>query len=187
MVKARENLGEKVALSATSWHLRCLMGLMGRVERWRGSEGEPCLLPTLSVAGARVTRLAPFPPLAHRTGQADLPQPALRRTSPPGTRALAPFTPSIRSFRSRRTVTGVSRPEGQSPGAGLLPQRARSQAPWRGGFGSLGPQRKRDSGKYFKSRLPHVGMSTNKVHMTFVTRHGIMPRREAAHCFCLAV
>src|SRR5262249_15361489 len=45
--------------------------------------------------------------------------------------------------------------------------------------GSQGPGRKRDSRNCSKSRLPHVGMSTNKVHVTFVTRHGIRPRREA--------
>jgi hypothetical protein len=45
------------------------------------------VLPALSVAGARVAHPAPFPLPAHRTGQADFPQPALRRVSPPGTRA----------------------------------------------------------------------------------------------------
>lgn len=32
-----------------------------RVETWRGGLGEPCLLPALSVAGARVSHHAPFP------------------------------------------------------------------------------------------------------------------------------
>jgi RNA polymerase sigma factor (sigma-70 family) len=49
----------------------------GRVERWRGGLGKPCVLPALSVAGARVAPHAPSPPPAHRTGRADLPHPAL--------------------------------------------------------------------------------------------------------------
>src|SRR5262249_30880674 len=43
---------------------------IGRVERWRGGVGEPCVLPTLSVVRARVSHLAPFPPPARRTGSA---------------------------------------------------------------------------------------------------------------------
>jgi hypothetical protein len=55
----------------------CQPGKVGRVERWRGGVGEPCVWPALSVAGARVAHLAPFPPPAHRTGRADRPHPAL--------------------------------------------------------------------------------------------------------------
>src|SRR5262249_48915831 len=56
---------------------------MGRVERWRGGLGEPCVLPTLSVAGARVAPHTPSPPPAPRTGRADFPHPALIRTLKP--------------------------------------------------------------------------------------------------------
>ena len=52
-------------------------------------------MPALSVAGARVSAHAPFPPPAHRTGRADLPHPALRRDSdsrPTGTPGGAAFT-----------------------------------------------------------------------------------------------
>jgi hypothetical protein len=54
------------------------------------------VLPTLSVAGARVFPHAPFPPPAHRTGQADLPHPALRRASLTSTRGrpAAPTSPA---------------------------------------------------------------------------------------------
>jgi hypothetical protein len=48
-----------------------------RVGRWRGGVGKPCVLPALSVAGARVSPPAPFPPPPHRTGRANLPHPAL--------------------------------------------------------------------------------------------------------------
>jgi hypothetical protein len=65
-----------------------------RVERWRGGLGKPCVLPALSVAGARVSPHAPFPPPARRTGRADLPHPALRRSSAAGPRAGTPACPS---------------------------------------------------------------------------------------------
>ena len=88
------------------------------------------MLPALSVAGARVAHLAPFPLPAHRTGQAVFPQPALRRVSSSGhTGTFAPFARRPSRFRSLRTVVGVVRPWGQSPGTWLLPQRTRSQAP----------------------------------------------------------
>src|SRR5262245_46163497 len=50
-----------------------------RVESGGGAvtKGEPCVLPALSVAGARVAPHAPSPPPAPRTGRADLPHPAL--------------------------------------------------------------------------------------------------------------
>ena len=57
------------------------VGGSSRVERWRGGLGEPCVLPTLSVAGARVSHRAPFPPPAHRTGLAVFPHPALGQES----------------------------------------------------------------------------------------------------------
>jgi len=77
-----------------------------RVEKWRGGLGEPCVLPALSVAGARTSPHAPFPLPAHRTGQADCPHPALGqglRLSP--TRrsvCAAPVLPDARPGTGRR-------------------------------------------------------------------------------------
>src|SRR2546422_222038 len=48
-----------------------------RVGKWRGGVGRPCVLPALSVTGARISVRASFPPPAHRTGRADFPHPAL--------------------------------------------------------------------------------------------------------------
>jgi hypothetical protein len=56
---------------------------LGRVERWRGGLGEPCVLPTLSVVGARGAPRTPSPPPAPRTGRAVFPHPALIRTLKP--------------------------------------------------------------------------------------------------------
>ena len=74
---------------------------------------------------------APSPPPPHRTGRADLLHPALRRTSPAGPRRPwgSGFAGAASSFRDRRTLAGVARPRGQSPGSWSLPQRVRSQAP----------------------------------------------------------
>ena len=81
-------------------------GRLGRVEKWRGGLGEPCVWPALSVAGARTSPHAPFPLPARRTGQADCPHPALGqglRLSP--TRrsvCAAPVLPDARPGTGRR-------------------------------------------------------------------------------------
>jgi len=70
---------------------------------------------------------APFPPPPHRTGRAPLTHPALRRGSPPSTRLS--FARRHSPFRNLRTLNGVVRQHGQSPGSWSLPERPRSQAP----------------------------------------------------------
>lgn len=66
-------------------------------------KGKPCVLPALLVAGARVAPQVPFPPPAHRTGRADLPQPALG----PRMHAHA-HDGSTRGFRCSRSRPSVS-------------------------------------------------------------------------------
>jgi hypothetical protein len=65
--------------SASSFPRLCLAQTSnsGRVEKWRGGLGRPCVWPALSVAGARVAHRTPFPLPPHRTGRADFPHPAL--------------------------------------------------------------------------------------------------------------
>jgi hypothetical protein len=97
----------------------CLtLGGSGRVGRWRGGVGRPCVLPALSVAGARVSAHAPSPPPAHRTGRADLPHPALRRDAgsrPTGRDVTPPLRRPPGSFRRSRFCSGGFRQHGHSP------------------------------------------------------------------------
>jgi transposase len=88
---------------------------IGRVERWRGGLGEPCVLPTLSVVGARVAPHTPSPPPAPRTGRADFPHPALIRTLKPSHSAW----PS--DGREPRTAPVPRR--GNGPGTACSPYR----------------------------------------------------------------
>jgi len=94
-------MGKRLVVFAELW-----LEVAGRVEKWRGGLGEPCVLPALSVAGARTSPHAPFPLPAHRTGQADCPHPALGqglRLSP--TRrsvCAAPVLPDARPGTGRR-------------------------------------------------------------------------------------
>jgi hypothetical protein len=90
---------------------------------------QPCVLPALSVAGARIAHLAPFPLPAPSNRPGGSPAAGSPAGFSPGTRALAPFARRNSSFCSLRTLVGVGRPRGQSPGARLPPQRNRSQAP----------------------------------------------------------
>ena len=84
----RRVVSSTTAPIATGWSDSCRVGLAptedahlftAHVESSGGAVrlGKPCVLPALSVAGARVSSRTPFPPPAHRTGRADLPHPAL--------------------------------------------------------------------------------------------------------------
>src|SRR6516162_6595583 len=105
---------------------------MSIIERWSGGLGKPCVLPALSVAGARVSPPAPFPPPAHRTGFADLPHPALRRGSemrPTAPLSGGTFTVPVVRSAVAESLMGGDRQHGHSPDSRPLPERPRSQAP----------------------------------------------------------
>ena len=93
--------------------------------------GLACWL-ALSVASARVSHHAPFPlpATSNRTcGFAASGSPTGFSSRPTARPYGLTFTGVNSSFRDLRTVGGVARPCGQSPGSWSLPQRTRSEAP----------------------------------------------------------
>ncbi len=82
------------------------------------------MLPALSVAGARVSHHAPFLPLAHRTGRAGLPHPALRLMRyPQGERLIAYWGQGRKRILVQRVLAFASIPfPGWPPDARCRPE-----------------------------------------------------------------
>src|SRR5262249_25926162 len=119
-VLPKSPLGEAIGYAMNNWsalirYTEASFLSIGRVQRWRGGLGEPCLLPTLSVVGARVAPHTPSPPPAPRTGRADFPHPALIRPLKPSHSAW------LSDSRESRTVPVPHR--GNGPGNACSPYR----------------------------------------------------------------
>jgi hypothetical protein len=107
-------------------------GKRSRVEEWRGGLGV-----ALRVAGPFGCRCPSIPPCSVSTprssnracGFAAPGSPTGFFSRPTALPKDSTFTDLNSSFRDRRTLIGVARPHGQSPGSRSLPQRARSEVP----------------------------------------------------------